>query len=264
MLQQEEQPIKILTNLGLTYREAKIYLTLNKLGKATIKELSEAAHMDRPNIYGVIAKLQKLNLIEQMLKAPPVYKAVPLDQGVEMMLEHKRHDLTELSKETKKLLKTYRSVRSELLQEDCKLAIIPKKTPTQKKFDELFSGTEQLNEAICYWPDPSSVLSWDYPKWQKLLKRNVEIRLIVYMPADKELPEKAHALTKNPLFKIRYLESTPKIALTIHDRKKAFLSTSISRDSSFLWVDNIDFVAFFVDYFDMLWQRSSTAHISSY
>lgn len=102
MLPQEEQPIKILTTLGLTYREAKIYLTLNSLGKATIKELSVTAHMDRPNIYGVIAKLQKLNLIEQMLTTPIVYKAVPLDQGVEMMLEHKRHDLTELSRETKK------------------------------------------------------------------------------------------------------------------------------------------------------------------
>lgn len=258
MLPQEEQPIKILTNLGLTYREAKIYLTLNRIGKATVKELSAAAHMDRPNVYGVIAKLQKLNLIEQMLTTPIVYKSVPMDQGVGMMLDHKKHELTELSIETKKLLKTYKNIRMYQLQEGCKLKIIPKETPTQKKFDELFSGTEKLNEAVCYWPDPSSILSWDYPIWKKLLKKNVEVHLIVYIPANKKLPEKAQELTKNPLFKIRYIESPPKISLSIYDQKKAFLSTSLSpSESSFLLVDNIDFVAFFQDYFEMLWQKSS-------
>lgn len=262
MLPQEEQPIKILTNLGLTYREAKIYLTLNRTGSATIKELGLAAHMDRPNIYGVIAKLQKLNLIEQLLTTPIVYTAVPMDQGVEMMLDHKKRDLTELSKETKKLLSIYKKSPKKQLQEEHKLAIIPKETPTQKKFEELFAGTEKFNEAICYWPDPSSVLSWDYLIWKKLLEKNVEIRLIAYIPQGKSLPEKAKDLTKNPLLKIRYIDSPPKIALTINDRKKAFLSTSLSRDSSFLWVDNEDFVAFFYDYFEMLWQKSSDRHIS--
>lgn len=135
--------------------------------------------------------------------------------------------------------------------------------PAQKKFDELFEGTEKLNEAICYWPDPFMVLSWDYPKWKELLKRNVEIHLIVYIPVDKGLPKKAQELTKNPLFKIRYLDSPPKLSLTIHDQKKAFLSTSLSRDSLFLWVNNSDFVAFFHDYFEMLWQKSSDRHPSS-
>ena len=263
MLTQEEEPIKLLTNLGLTCREAKIYLTLNRIGKATIKDLSAAAHMDRPNVYGVISKLQKLNLIEQMLATPIVYKAVPMGQGVEMMLEHKKHEFTELTRETKKLLKTYSNIRKERLQEECKLRIIPKETPTQKKFDELFAGTEKQNEAICYWSEPSSVLSWDYPIWKMLLKKNVEVRLIVYIPPDKKLPEKAQELTKNPLFKIRYIDSPPKISITIHDQKKAFLSTSLSPDSSFLWVDNVDFVAFFQDYFEMLWQKSSAHHTSS-
>jgi len=262
MLPHEEEPIKILTNLGLTYREAKIYLTLNKLGEATVKDLSAVARMDRPNIYGVIAKLQKLNLIEQILATPTVYKAVPMDQGVEMMLEHKKHEFTELSRETKKLLKTYSSIRKERLQEECKLRIIPKETPTQKKFNELFNGTKKQNEALCYWPEPSSVLSWDYPIWKMLLKNNVEIRLIVYIPPSKRLPEKAQELTKNPLFKIRYLDSPPKISLTIHDQEKAFLSTSLAPDSSYLWVDNVDFVAFFHDYFVMLWEKSSDHHHS--
>lgn len=132
--------------------------------------------------------------------------------------------------------------------------------PAQKKFDELFAGTEKLNEAICYWPDPSRILNWDYPIWKKLLKRNIEIRLIVYLPPDKRLPEKVHELTKNPLLKIRYINFPPKISLTIHDQKKAFLSTSLSTDSSFLWVNNMDFVAFFQEYFEMLWQKSSEQH----
>ncbi len=257
MLEQDEQPIKILTNLGLTYREAKIYLALNRTGSAKIKELALAAHMDRPNIYGVISKLQKLNLIEQLLTTPIIYRAVPMDQGVAMMLDHKKRDLTELSRETKKLLNIYKNSPQKQMHEEHKLAIIPKETSTQKKFEELFAGTEKFNEAICYWPEPISVLSWDYNIWKNLLNKNVEIRLIVYIPPGKSLPEKAKELIKNHLLKIRYIDSPPKIALTINDRKKAFLSTSLSPDSFFLWVDDEDFVAFFYDYFEMLWQKSS-------
>jgi len=92
MLSLEEKNIKILIELGLTYREAKIYYTLNRLGEITIKDLAENAHMDRPNIYGVIKKLQKLNLIEQIIDSPVSYKAVPLEQCVQMLLEQKAHN----------------------------------------------------------------------------------------------------------------------------------------------------------------------------
>ncbi len=254
MLPLEEEQLKILTALGLTVREAKIYFTLNRIGKATIKNLSAAAKMDRPNVYSVVAKLQKLNLIEQMLTAPIVYMAVPFGQGVQMLLEHKKSEFNELSEATKELLKSYKPTNTEAHEEN-KLMIIPKETPTEKKFEELFAHTEKLNEAVCYWPDPKISLYY-LPIWKKMLKKHVEIRLIVYLPSAKELPKSVIELMQNPSFKMRFTNSPPKIALSIHDQREAFLSTSMSiSESSHLWVKSVGFVSFFQDYFDMLWQN---------
>ncbi len=255
MLSIDDESLKILTGLGLTVREAKIYCILDKIGKATIKDISAAAKMDRPNIYGVITKLQKLNLVEQILTTPIIYQATPFDQGVEMLLEHKRTEFSQLTDATKTLLKSHKHSNTEPIREENKLMIIPKKTPTEKKFDELFASTQKLNEAVCYWPDPKISLHW-LPIWKKMLKRNVEIKLIVYLPSAKELPKPVLELMQNPAFSVRFTSSKPKIALSIHDQREAFLSTSMSiSESSHLWVKSVGFVSFFQDYFDMLWQN---------
>ncbi len=260
MLSLEEKNIKILIELGLTYREAKIYYTLNRLGEVTIKDLSENAHMDRPNIYGVIKKLQKLNLVEQIIDSPVSYRAVQLEQGVQMLLEQKKNAFSELSKAAKELLESNKLGNREKLYEESKLMIIPKQTPTVKKFDQLFQETKQLNEAICYWSNPKLSLRY-IPIWKKLLKKNVKIRLIVYLKPGKELPKQVLLLTKNPLFKIKYANSMPKIALSIYDKKDAFLTTSMKpSDSMHLWVRSVDFVSFFEEYFEMLWEKSAESN----
>ncbi len=257
MLYLDEEHLRILTSLGLTVREAKIYFALNKIGKASIKDLSVAAKMDRPNVYGVITKLQKLNLIEQMLTTPIVYKAVSFDQGVQMMLEHKRNEFSELSESTKELIRYYKRVDKKLPCEESKLIIVPKKKPTEKKFDELFSRTEKSNEAICYWPDPEISLNYLH-RWKNMLKKNVAIRLIVHMPTKKELPPQVIELMHNQLFKLRFIADLPKIALSIYDQKEVFLSTSMSTsESSHLLVRSVGFVSFFHDYFELLWEKST-------
>jgi sugar-specific transcriptional regulator TrmB len=259
MLHDDQKNIETLTELGLTYREAKIYFTLNKIGQATIKNLASAAKMDRPNVYGVIRKLQKLNLIEQLVTNPILIKAVPLDQGVLTLLENKKKEVTKLSVAAKELIQAFKvSDEDARLENGCKIMVIPKSKAAARKFKKLFYTTEKSNEAICYWPNEEASLGL-IPLWKVMLKKNVQIRLVVYLPEDEKLPPKVLNLTKNPAFKIRYMSSKPKIPLSIYDEKDAVLATSMSREESlFLWVNSVDFVGgFFLDYFEMLWQNSS-------
>jgi sugar-specific transcriptional regulator TrmB len=258
-MSKDQENLKVLTTLGLTSREAKIYFTLNKIGKATIKDISTAARMDRPNVYGVVSMLQKLNLIEKMLARPVVFKAVPLNQGVLMMLEKKRKEFTELSVATKELLQTCKHLEDETSSEEgCQLMIIPKEKATDRKFDELFARNQKTNDAICNWSYMKSSLEYFLPFWKKLLKRNVKMRLIVYLQGKEKVPFNVLGLNKKGIFEIRYMNTPPKIALSIYDEREAFLSTSmIPHESSHLWVNSVAFVAFFHDYFEMLWQNST-------
>jgi sugar-specific transcriptional regulator TrmB len=259
MLSNDQENLKILTSLGLTSNEAKIYFILDKIGATTIKGISTAARMDRPNVYGVVSRLQKLNLVEKMLARPIVFKAIPLNQGVPMLLEHKRKDLSELSTAAKKLIETCKHSECEAPSGgECQIMIIPKEKQTERKFEELFAHTYRTNEAICNWSYMKSSFKNFIPVWKNWLKRNVKIRTIFYLPGEEELPSSILGLSKKGSFEIRYMDTPPKIALSIYDEREAFLSTSrLPSESVHMWVNGAGFAAFFHDYFEMLWRNST-------
>lgn len=57
-----QKVIKALISLGLSEKEAKIYLTLYKVGQATAYEIAKEAGMKRPTVYVLIEELRKKGL----------------------------------------------------------------------------------------------------------------------------------------------------------------------------------------------------------
>jgi len=57
---QEEEPIQAFTNLGLTYLQAKVYVTLLKFGSssANVKKIALHAAMARQDIYRILPVLE--------------------------------------------------------------------------------------------------------------------------------------------------------------------------------------------------------------
>jgi len=62
-----EENIRVLTNLGLTTGQAKVYLTLATLEKATAKEASDHSNIARQEVYRLLAELEDKSLIERIL-----------------------------------------------------------------------------------------------------------------------------------------------------------------------------------------------------
>ena len=59
---------KILTELGLSSREAKAYLSLLKIGEATALELSKATKEQRTNTYDTLESLQRKGIVSFVIK----------------------------------------------------------------------------------------------------------------------------------------------------------------------------------------------------
>jgi sugar-specific transcriptional regulator TrmB len=106
---QLEEDIKVLRQLGLTALQAQVYLTLSKLGKATIKTIATTARIDRANAYRVMSKLMKLNLVEKMITNPIVFKAVGVNEALQMLLERKAKEYQEIEAKAKDLVKNWMS-----------------------------------------------------------------------------------------------------------------------------------------------------------
>ena len=81
--------------IGLTEREAKVYMTLLNGKMFTVLELQEAANIPRTKIYEVLNKLINRNIcIEKKLGKNKLYEAVEPKLAMERIFKNykKRHD----------------------------------------------------------------------------------------------------------------------------------------------------------------------------
>ena len=59
---------KLLENLGLEQKEAKVYLELLKLGEATATKIGEKTNLDRTLMYQIANKLIEKGLVSYIIK----------------------------------------------------------------------------------------------------------------------------------------------------------------------------------------------------
>ena len=103
-----------LTSFGLTGNEAKVYLSLLQLSKASATEIAKLARISRQEVYRVLPRLEKIGLVELIINKPTKYLALsPHDILNQLIALHKetlesrlfelRRKKTELENELKKV-----------------------------------------------------------------------------------------------------------------------------------------------------------------
>ncbi|TRO51281.1 TrmB family transcriptional regulator, partial [Candidatus Bathyarchaeota archaeon] len=124
----DQETIKILQKLGLTFTQARIYLVLSDLGTSSVKIISKTSGIDRAEIYRKIPSLIKLGLIQKILGIPVKFKAISLKDGLNILLEQESFEHLELQKRTKKLTKKIKEKSKETKQQiENQFNIIPGK-----------------------------------------------------------------------------------------------------------------------------------------
>src|SRR4030042_703709 len=125
----QEEDYETLIKLGLTKLQAEVYLTLTKLGTACIKTISDTAKIDRAHVYQVIAKLQEIGLVQKILSTPNLFKAISLQEGLQILLERKAKEFSEIEEKTQETIQKIKEVTVvDILQKnDCQFIIIPGK-----------------------------------------------------------------------------------------------------------------------------------------
>jgi len=62
-----DEEIELLTKLGLTSLQARVYLALDKIKIETAKGIANITEIDRANIYRILSSLQSIGLVEKKL-----------------------------------------------------------------------------------------------------------------------------------------------------------------------------------------------------
>ncbi|HYA78079.1 MAG TPA: helix-turn-helix domain-containing protein, partial [Verrucomicrobiae bacterium] len=113
--------------MGLTNSQAKVYLSLAKLGDATAKEISTITQVARQEVYRVLVGLQKLGLVVKVVSVPSKFKAISTDDAFSILMEHRKKETSELEVTISEMLKKFKNgnARLALEKEETKFNLVP-------------------------------------------------------------------------------------------------------------------------------------------
>jgi sugar-specific transcriptional regulator TrmB len=258
----KDEEIRTLARLGLTFCEARVYLTLARSGLATVKTISNLSNIAREEIYRIMPKLQKLGLVETIISHPTTFKPIPIKDAISTLMDQKLKEIRQLRQETRELVRKFRenTEGSERDFEEHKFVLIPEKEALLSKLKNTIDTTQKTADIICprhAFPQGVIILA---EKLEKAMNRGVKVRLIVEKPENLDSwPEIVQELKKNPSFTLRTVTNHPKARLGIYDKKEVLIAsdpTTYAMMSPALWSNNPSLIAMIQDNFEIMWRTA--------
>jgi len=266
-LQVQGEEVQTLTELGLTVSQAKVYLELLALEKATGKTLSKRSKVARQEAYRILAELQEKGLVEKIIAMPTEFKPIPIEDCLHILIERKKSELSETEKKAARLLQRFKGKNSKNApqEEESQFILVPGKGAYFQRTRKVFENAQTSVDAVTTLKRFQSITLILDEELKKALKRGVRMQIITEKPEDENsLPERIKALEQDPLYRIRYALTPPLAPLMIIDNKEVTIVTSASADldeSPTLCSNNPNLVAVFRDYFEKAWTAAIEAKI---
>ncbi|MCW4019345.1 MAG: hypothetical protein NWF00_11825 [Candidatus Bathyarchaeota archaeon] len=256
----EKTYVQTLTGLGLTSCQGRVYLELVRMGPSSAKAVSASAQVTRQDVYRIMPTLQKLGLVETVIGSPTLFSAIPIEEGVSILMKRRKREHYQLRVKTQDLLENFKNVEEKKRkEEDFAFVLIPPREADVKHRKRSLSKTKETFDSITSKRRFSQAVFHMFDTLNVVAKRGVKIRLITEEPEKGELPKELENLAKTSNLEIRYLSQPPKAVVNIVDKKEASiltLETAGWAQSPSFWTNNPSFVAVVQDHFDATWNKA--------
>jgi sugar-specific transcriptional regulator TrmB len=261
----QEEACQLLTKLGLTSLQAKAYLTLAHIGTATAKDISAQAQMDRADVYRVIAALQEQSLIIKVIANPLKFRAIPIQEAINILLERKHKESAEIDKQASLLLKQHQSqeIQKETQEKTIQFSLVPSKETHFRILNKLINEAQSIDMSVPF-ELYRSVEERKLEPCKKFLRKGGKIRTLVHGVKNTEEIRKLHRISQNTpdegSNQVRFTNRMLVAAFMILDRKKLWIDTRPSiptYEQPNLFTNSPVIVDLAVRYFEQEWKEDS-------
>ena len=258
LMREDSEYIQTLTELGLTILQARIYVTLTKLGKANARTISKQSNVVREEIYRIMPKLEKIGLVEKTINRPTLYKATRLKDGFSMLIQRKAEETYRLQKKTRNMIQDLKEqgFRRNSTEENLGFIITSGKSLFRKRFDMNVQMTRFEINVIASGVLFRQMVFNHSKSIAKALERGVNIRAITEETESETIPKQARELMKNRFFEIKYLFSPSLATMAVFDDREVDVRISGEVVPS-LWSNNHAIVKLAAGYFKQMWNQES-------
>jgi sugar-specific transcriptional regulator TrmB len=257
----KEEGIQLLTKIGLTKTQAKIYLTLLKNGNVRARALAEMANSPRPLVYRTLDELQQIGLVEKEINAPNKYSAVPPDPGLQILVYNKFRHYKDIQEETKLFLHEFEKKHTGLSpKQEYWFKMVESKERILQIMKSQHRNVQQSSDITSVFRRWLSILDFCIEDYEKALQRNVKYRIIVEMSKRKmDFPKSFRVLLNYPNFHLKVSNKRIGSNLGIFDGREAtfncFPSKSL-KESPIFWTNNHSLILMAQDHFDRVWESA--------
>jgi hypothetical protein len=164
-----------------------------------------------------------------MLTAPINFKALPIKEGIQMLLENRQKEQQEIESKTKELIEKYQKTRVEKPIEDCQFSLIPENKAILRKIREMNENCQECYDLIFHGRAFFEIVDDMKIYFKKLFKKGVTMRFIVYLNEGEKLYKELSSLPRNRHLSIRYTSNPPSTMLLLCDKKKRYLTLLLLR-----------------------------------
>ncbi len=250
---------KTLRELGLSLLQARVYLALVKLcTHSTVKATSVCSKVARQDVYRTITELRELGLVEMVIGNPALFKAIPLQETVTILMEKKNQRTQVLIKEANELLNYFaKNKETEIDQENHQFILVPKKEVLISRIKKTIEGAKESILISTPWRESTQWLFTLHESWQLALNKGVKIRWITEKQATPCLADEiTRSLIRHPNLNLRTDAAPLKARFGIYDDKEAFITVLNAPNawgSPALWSNNQAILFILKDYFEIKW-----------
>jgi sugar-specific transcriptional regulator TrmB len=257
----KEEESQLLTQIGFTRTQAKIYLTLLKLDEADARTLSKDTNVPGPEVYRTLRELQKKGLVEKEITTPYTFKATPIEYGLQILMTQRLQHFKEIQEKTKEFLRKNQGCIIEKPQKhEYKLIMVEGKERVMQIIKLEHDNVQQSVDILSTLVRWLQILDSCFENYEKALARKVKYRVVIEKPRGEiDFSENVRALLAKPGFELR-LSSTPlKTNAAIFDQKEAtfiFYTSKSLAEAPIIWTDHPSFISMAQDQFEKVWNAA--------
>ena len=227
-----------------------------------VKTISKTSGVARAEIYRSVPSLQKIGLVEKILSIPIRFKAVPLQNGLNLLLNKANAEHLRLEEKAKKLASDFKGNHEEITQElKNQFFVIPGKEAHIKWLKSRYAKI-QSTDGILTWKDDSTINFFCDKEIQKAKSRGVKARIILYVPENLKAAFKNEENEKNLCSNSqkRIVFNPPIVLGGCFDNKEVIIAPTLDNPiqtaETIFCSTNPSILALFQKYFETLWKTA--------
>jgi sugar-specific transcriptional regulator TrmB len=241
-----------MNSLGLSVLEAKVYLALVKVGKASAKTISKASRISQPDVYRVLCKLENHGLVEREIAIPNQFRATTIDEGLALLLQRRDNQSAILHKKAIEILQNFKEEEKAEVQEAPKFVLVP-----AVHVHRIRNAVDNAQTGVLCFTSLDMFRKVRFiteDVWKRCVKRGIKFQFIIGNPHDEKAVLKLDPVLKNnDCFEIKWTQPAMPCVILI-DKKEVFLRTEMNLEAPVLWSNNPVIVAMIQEHFETKWK----------